>query len=405
MKEPAKPEELPAGEFAVVGIPMGKDPAFITVGTLVDLSDGTKEEGESIVLGIRAVFDKQNQEGGIRGKKLKLEVKDTRYTKEYARIGVEKLLSDDKTGIILAPLSTGPLESYLDLIRKKLVLALFPLASGASTVRMPDLTNMFFMRASTIQEGYVVTKYVVEILKAKKIAFFYENDTFGHNTLKGAHQALKDLGIKDSLDLSYEAYDLNLVDHVAALKKSNVDALGCFGMQAVVKELYSQLGTNWLVNKKLFGSMDLSMLSFRKYCERNRFQFVCTSVVPNPDHSDLEIVKEFRRATENRPPSNDIHCLEAYMGADFFVHVLKQIDEPITTEKIIKYLENVKNYKYKGLELSFNPATRQLMHTLWLNKGTDDWQAMSTLAFERESAKKAQEQSRAETHKQSPGKS
>lgn len=385
-----KPQAKPGAEFAATGIPMGKDPRFITVGTLVDLSDGTKEEGESIVQGIRAVFDKQNQQGGIAGKKLKLEVEDTRYTKEYARIGVEKLLSEDKTGVVLVPLSTGPLEGYLDLIKKKLVLALFPMASGASTVRKPDLTTMFFMRASTIQEGYVITKYVVENLKAKRIAFFYENDTFGIDTLKGAQQALKDLGIKNSLALSYEPYDLNLVDQVAALKKSNVEALGCFGMQAVVKELYTQLGTKWLVNKKLFGSMDLSMLSFRKYCERNRFQFVCTSVVPDPEKSNLEIVKEYRSATENTPPSNDIHCLEAYIGTDFFVHVLKQIGEPITSEKIIKYLENIKNYHYKGLELNFNPATRQLMHTLWLNKGSGDWEAISTIAFEMEVAKEKQ---------------
>jgi hypothetical protein len=99
--------------------------------------------------------------------------------------------------------------------------------------------------------------------------------------------------------------------------------------------------------------------------------------VPNPDLSDIEIVREYRRAVENMPPANDMHCLEAYIGADFFIHVLEQIGEPITVEKILTYLENVKNYSYKGLTFNFNPETRGLVHDLRLNTGAGDWQKIS----------------------------
>jgi ABC-type branched-subunit amino acid transport system substrate-binding protein len=379
----ASSHEISKMQSVQTGIRFGKDPAFFTVGTLVDLSSNTKEEGESIVLGIRTVFDRINRQGGIGGKQLRLEVKDTRYSKEYGRQGAESLIKEDQIGLILCPLSTGPLEGCLDLLQKKELLALFPLASGVTAIRNPDLSTLFFIRASTIQEGYIITKYVLEDLKAKNIAFFYENDTFGLDTLRGAQQALKELGVEDFLAISYEPYNLNIADQVAILKKSKVDALGCFGMQAVVKELYAQLGSQWLVNKKLFGSMDLSMLSFRKYCDRNGFQFVSTSVVPDPEKGNLEIVKEYRRAIESTSPSNDIHCLEAYIGADFFVHILQQIDQPITAEKIMAFLTNLKNYHYKGLDFTFNSETRQLMHTLWLNKGNSDWQALSTLSLEK----------------------
>ena len=39
-------------------------------------------------------------------------------------------------------------------------------------------------------EASILTKYVVEKLKAKKIAFFYQNDAYGKNGLKGAKKRL-----------------------------------------------------------------------------------------------------------------------------------------------------------------------------------------------------------------------
>ncbi len=377
---PATTKELAAGEATEGGIkaiPIGTDPKMITIGTMIDLTDGVREEGASIVQGIRAVFEKQNKLGGIYGKKLNLVFRDTKYSYEPSRENCKKLLQEDKVGVILVPHSTVGTEGLLDLVKERSILVLFPAASGARGIRRREFSNLFFLRASTITEGYILSKYVIEKLKAKKLAFFYENDTFGKDTLYGAILGLKELGIKDWIEVPFEPQDLNITRQVEKLRKSNIDALGCFGMQAVVKELFFQLGTQWLVNKKLFGSMDLSISSFRKYCERNRLHFVSTSVVPNPDLSDIEIVREYRRAVENMPPANDMHCLEAYIGADFFIHVLEQIGEPITVEKILTYLENVKNYSYKGLTFNFNPETRGLVHDLWLNTGAGDWQKIS----------------------------
>jgi ABC-type branched-subunit amino acid transport system substrate-binding protein len=377
---PATTRELASGETTEGGIkaiPIGTDPKTITIGTMIDLTDGVRQEGMSIVQGIRAVFEKQNKLGGIYGKKLNLVFRDMKYSYESSRENCRKLLQEDKVGVILLPLSTVGTEGLLDLVKERSILVLFPSASGASGIRKPEFSNLFFLRVSTITEGYIVSKYVIEKLKAKKLAFFYENNTLGKDSLRGAILGLKELGIKDWIEVPFEGQDLNIKQQVEQLRKSDIDALGCFAPQSVVKELFIRLGTQWLVNKKLFGSMDLSNLSFRKYCERNYLNLVSTSVVPNPDLSDIEIVREYRRAVENMPPLNDIYCLEAYIGADFFIHILEQIGEPITVEKILTYLENVKNYSYKGITLNFNPETRELVHDLWLNTGAGDWKKIS----------------------------
>ena len=132
---PKKAEAKSIDELVATEIPMGSDKGFITVGTLVDLSNGTKEEGESIVQGIRAVFDLQNEQGGIEGKKLRLEVKDTRYTEKYARIGAENLLTQDKIDIVLAPLGTVSLEGFIDKNKKRITAYIVP-----SSIRCIDST-------------------------------------------------------------------------------------------------------------------------------------------------------------------------------------------------------------------------------------------------------------------------
>ncbi len=74
----------------------------------------------------------------------------------------------------------------------------------------------------------------------------------------------------------------------------------------------------------------------------------------------------------------DIFSLEAYICIDLLLTVLHSIKDEITKEKIINGLSSYKAKNYKGLMLNFDPATRTLLHSLWLSKGSDDWQIIST---------------------------
>jgi ABC-type branched-subunit amino acid transport system substrate-binding protein len=352
-------------------IPLGKKESTISVATILDQSGLLKYEGESVETGIRAAFNIYNKQS-TRGTLLDLITYDNQNQAKLARKEVMQALSKDNTGLILVPLSTLTIEACLDLIEKKQILALFPAASGATHFQHKNLTNLIFMRANGQEEAYAITQHAAHDNKEKKIALFYINNSFGKISLLGAKEALKDLGISHYISIPYEENNLNFSEQIKQIKQYEPDYIGIFCIQTAAKELLNQLGTSWLIGKKLFGTQDLSPQSFRKYIERNKLQFSCTSVVPNPE-GPLEIAKQYRDATGHMTISNDIYCLEAFIGADFFIHILKNITPPITTKKIIDFIEHIHNYPYKGLTLDFDPETRQLLHSLWIIDDKEHW--------------------------------
>lgn len=367
-------------------VPLGKKESTIRVATILDQSGLLKYEGESIEAGIKAVFNLYNEQNKG-GSFLDLVTYDNQNQTKLAREGVMQALTKNDTGLILVPLSTLTLEACLDLIEKKQILVLFPAASGAGNLRNKNLTNIIFMRASGQQEANAVTQYIAHANKDKKFAFIYTNNSFGKISLLGATEALKELGISHYIAIPFEENNLNFSEQIKQLKQYEPDYIGMFCIQAAAKELLNQLGTSWLIGKKLFGTQDLSPQSFRNYIARNKLQFVCTSVVPNPEGS-LEITTQYRHATDHMPISNDIYCLEAFIGADFFTHILKNITPPITGKKIIDFIEHVHNFSYKGLTLDFDPETRQLLHSLWIITG-EHWTEIKLKKFNAQEASTA----------------
>ena len=69
----------------------------------------------------------------------------------------------------------------------------------------------------------------------------------------------------------------------------------------------------------------------------------------------------------------DTYALDAYIGARLLIDVLKHIEGPVNKDSIIKAFEGIKNYDFKGLQLNFDPMTRQLSNTIWLDTGAGEW--------------------------------
>jgi len=358
---------------------------FIKIGTTLDLTRGLKSESTKVLCGLEYVFNKVNKEGGINGRKIKLTPMDDEYTPDKARENIEILLNKVKTGLIVCPAGTPTLNAYLDLVKEGKVLVLFPI-TGTSIFRKPDLRNLIHLRASYYDEGYVLTKYVIEKLNAKNIAFFYQNDASGLDILRGARDALKEKGIKDGLEVPYERNDVDFSAAVKKIKGANIDAIGFFSTSTAAEALIRQLGLEEVKRKKLFGISDLSISDFKNFIKDRQLHFIIAHVVPCPEKraankkKELAIIKQFQDDVEKSEGRLllDCQCLEAYLAASLFVKVLKQIKGDITFNKIIEKFEAMKEYNFGGLPLNFDPETRQLLHNLWLDTGKEEWIKVET---------------------------
>jgi len=113
--------------------------------------------------------------------------------------------------------------------------------------------------------------------------------------------------------------------------------------------------------------------AFQKFLQDRGVNFLPTSVVPDPFTSDLEIAREHRERMKARGLSPTTNSLEGYIAAELFVDAVKHLDPPFTKEKMLGYFESLKDYKFKGLSLTFNPQRRDLSQHVWLRTFEGKW--------------------------------
>jgi len=367
-KEKIEPEKIKKEPEAIE--PKIKGP--IRVGSTMDLSKGIKVLGRRISAGTKLEIDAINDSGGVNERLIDLMILDDGYKTEQARSNIERFIKNN-INIILNPLGGPTLEAYLDLIRERKVLVLFP-KTGVWSAYSPEYVDLINFRASYYDVGYLAASYAVDQIKAKKIVIFTQVDVLGETD--GARDAFKDKEFKNWVEVSYTRNDVNLKSQTAQIKAEDPDVIIFYSVTAATKALIRQLGLNFMASKKLIGATDHAEKSFKDFLKDKGLRMTIISPVPNPESPDLEIAQEFRKKGEEANVEIDPWVFESYIGSSLFIYGLQQLKGDVTKDSLRKVYEGMKDKNYKGLELDFNPATRQLQRYLWLDTGEATWKKM-----------------------------
>lgn len=344
----------------------------IKLGSTLDLSKGIKNACIAIKNGFNLFFNSLNSNGGVHGKQVRVTVLDDEYSPEMARTNVETLMKDFGINIIFLPTGSANVKALVDLVEQKKILVLFPEA-GAPSLRQPDLKYMIHLRPSYFQEGRSLAKYAVEQRQASKIMFFYQDDTFGQGTLDGAKAGLQELGYTRFIAVPYQRNTTRFSTQVAKFEAEKPDTICFFSTSIAAKEFMKQIGIGKLASVNILGMSDLADDVFNLFIKETGLKAVVANAFPNPDTSSLPIVQEYRDMVKNKGGTVDIFGLEGFMCAKLFTYMAQQIQGAITKEALISVAENIKDLDFGGITLNFNPKTRELSNSLWLNTGDPEW--------------------------------
>ncbi len=356
------------------------DEQEVVFGSIMDLTKSGRALGKSVREGLLYAFQQAAINHEIPGVIPQLRAVNDEYVPFKARRAVEDLL---KSGVDMMIGSQGSpsLEAYLDLVKEGKILALFPF-TGSPLFRNQDLKNIIHYRASYIQEGQGLIHFAIHNLKAHKIAIIYENDAFGRGPLDGAQQALKAAGM-DHKAIAFDRGASDLKQQIQELKDYNPDTIlfstNSLGVRAFIRDA----GVQYFGGKKLLG-LSVYEHSFEQYLKNKGLNFVMSRVVPDSTTSQLEIAQEYRKLMDQHNVPYGQISFESYINAAILFEILRLIKGPITKEKIIEVAEGLKNYPFKGLTLDFNPETRSLADTFWIDSGSGPWIAHKTMALEQE---------------------
>jgi len=177
-----------------------------------------------------AYFQYVNAHGGIYGRKIKYTYLDDAYDPSKTVSDVHQLILQDNVYAIFNGLGTPTHLAAISFINSSKVPDVF-VASGCDCWNDPSkYPDTFGWQLDYIREGKILGAYIKQHFAGKKIGYFYQNDEFGQDGVKGL-----DDEIPSSQVVSRQTYvptNVNVGPAVAALKASGAQVVVSFSIPA-----------------------------------------------------------------------------------------------------------------------------------------------------------------------------
>jgi len=211
----------------------------ITIGSHQPLTGPAAPGYSEIAPAAAAYFAYVNAHGGVAGRKIMYKYLDDGYSPTQTSTVVRQLVLQDNVYAIFNGLGTPThlaVESFLNAQKVPDVFV----ASGCDCWNQPSTApETFGWQLDYIREGKILGQYVAKHFAGKKIGYFYQDDEFGTDGVKGL-----DYEIPHSMVVSRQTYvptNVNIAPQVAALHASGAQVIVAFSIPAftALLKLYS----------------------------------------------------------------------------------------------------------------------------------------------------------------------
>jgi ABC-type branched-subunit amino acid transport system substrate-binding protein len=325
----------------------------VTVGQSAAFSGAAAELGKDMRNGIQAYFDQVNRAGGVHGRKLVLKSLDDGYEPPRAAENTRKLIQEDVfalLGYVGTPTSEASKPIFTE-ARVPFVGAF----TGAELLRSPLNRYIFNVRASY----YAETDAIVELLTKldlKRIAVFYQNDSYGKAGLTGVERAmtarsLKVVGVgtveRNSVDVAAAVKEIAAKDPQAVVLISAYKSCAAFIKAMKKAGVHPQfMNVSFVGSKALAAELGVEGQGVG-----------ISQVVPFPWFIGTPIVKDYQRNlnASNNAAEVGFGSLEGYIAARVFAEGLRRAGPNPTREGFVSAMETLRDYDIGGFFVTYTP--------------------------------------------------
>src|SRR5580693_4650426 len=202
----------------------------ITIGSHQPLTGPAAPGYSEIAPGSAAYFDYVNAHGGVDGRKIVYKYLDDAYDPTTTSTVVRQLVLQDNIYALFDGLGTPTHLAVISFLNSEKIPDVF-VASGCDCWSEPATEpETFGWQLDYIREGKILGQYVAQHFKGKKIAFFYQDDEFGMDGVKGLEDE-----IPASMVVAKQSYvdtNVNVAPQVAALRASGAQVVVSFSIPA-----------------------------------------------------------------------------------------------------------------------------------------------------------------------------
>ncbi len=324
----------------------------------------------AVARGTGVLFDLVNSDGGIAGRKIKYYLRDDSYqpakTKAIAKEFVEKI------GVfgVVGGVGTSTGMAARDYLKESKVPWVGP-ATGSQNWIKPFQKYIFAVYPQYHQEAYILTRFAVEELGKKNIAFFYQNDDYGKEGLDGAKMYLEKKGIKLKAEVPVEVTDTDLKSHALRLKESGADT--------VILWVLPKHGAIILGTSKAMGFepqwISVSALSDSHLMYKITKGLWKGVIYGNFLNFESPLIDKYLAAQKKFAPQEKytgVFFLAGFMFAEPMVEGLRRAGKDLTVESFVKAMESIRHWNdWLAHDCTFTPTDHQGLKSVFLSKCGD----------------------------------
>lgn len=329
----------------------------IRIGQFAAQTGPAAELGKRMQLGILAHFNAVNAAGGIGGRKLTLISRDDGYEPEKAVAAVKALIEDDKVFALIGSVGTPTTLAAVPAINAAGIPLIGPF-TGAQALREPFNRNLFHVRASYFDETERIVQHLSTV-GIKKIAVFYQNDSYGKAGLEGVMRALTKRDLKPAATVTVERNSIDVAAPLAEILKAAPEAViqisAYKSCAALIKQAKAKSYGGQFFNVSFVGSKALA-----EELGDPGAGVTISQVVPFPYTPSSAIVREYQqRMTDAGNKDFDFSSMEGFVAAKVFTEGLRKAGKNPTRESFVTALESLRDYNLGGFTVNYSGKSHE----------------------------------------------
>jgi len=322
----------------------------------------------SVARGSDALFKMINDEGGIHGRKIKYFIRDDQYNPAQTKAAVKELVEKQGIFAFVGGVSAASGMAVKDYLAENKVIWVGP-ATAVKEYVFPPEPYLFAVYPLYEDEASILTKYAIEKLKAKKIAFFYQNDVYGKNGLDGCKQRLAKHKMQLVEEIPVEPGEKDLGSQMLKFKNSGADVVFLW-VNPTIATIALKTCATLNYKPQWISSNTLSDYPLMNKITGGLWEGVITGNFGDTPDSKLPLMIKYHEAQKKYAPEErwGTFYSAGMLFAEPLVAALKKVGKNLSTEACLKALNSTRNFQGIGPKITWSEKVHQGSDSIVIQK-------------------------------------
>jgi branched-chain amino acid transport system substrate-binding protein len=325
-------------------------------------------------------IDEVNEQGGVHGRKLKLQTEDDGYDPKKSVLAAQKLVNQDKIFIMAGHIGTAQNMAAMPVQFEKNVINFFPI-TAAREMYEPFHKLKYSFAATYFDQIRIALPKMIKDKATKKVCTIYQDDDFGLEVQRGAEAGLKSINMELTEKTSFKRGATDFSSQVAKMKAAGCDLVV---LGTIIRET---IGTIAEARKTGFNPVFLGSSAaytdlIHKLGGKAMDGLYATMTVQHPYLDEASQPLRFWAAKYKTKFNEDptVFSVYGYLIIDSFIRAAQKAGPNLSTESFIKAMDTlvIPSDMFGAAEATYGPTKHLGSNLSRLSQIQDGkWKVMS----------------------------